>query len=208
MGVVCGFITRRRKYRYIVKLGDTTPEEERKRTWESSNETWQDVWEYILIGGLALEMIALPHHFIEAGKWQHKVEELRKENNELAKLGWSRSDRLFKGKFLDLIKQKPKGEVFIFSEPKNAEAMSFAMTFSIIMRDSGWITHGPVPWTAEKIEVALPGATLLESEFLIEASEMNARLNGVIVPMGHGELFNVICDSFREADFAVPVFFG
>lgn len=64
LGGVAGEIAVRRK---MSKLDDPKPLAK-----------WEHFWEHVLVAGLALEMIALPHHFIESGR----LEEIARRANE------------------------------------------------------------------------------------------------------------------------------
>ena len=41
------------------------------------NEFWESIWGYVLIGGLALELFALPHHIVETSKLNKEAGEAR-----------------------------------------------------------------------------------------------------------------------------------
>ena len=54
-----------------------------KDQWESKQKTWAHLWELVLIIGLAMEWIALPHHFSEIEVLREKNDEAEKEITEI-----------------------------------------------------------------------------------------------------------------------------
>ena len=76
LGVVFGFVVKRRKYRNPENPNELMPFEFEKKKWKSKKKRLEDFWEYVLIIGLGLELAVLPHSIKE-------VEELKRNNLEL-----------------------------------------------------------------------------------------------------------------------------
>jgi hypothetical protein len=134
LGVVFGFVVKRRKYPHSENPDDLMPIEFKKKQWELKKEKWENFWEYVLIIGLGLELAVLPHSI-------NGYEELRKSNLELQDKLHDRTITTTQiTNFIYLMEKVPKIPISICSEDRHGEAYSYAYQIRQLLKQAGYTT--------------------------------------------------------------------
>jgi hypothetical protein len=79
IGVVGGFVNRRRKFKYIPDPNDLTPVDERESAWNNRKTLWEDIWEGVLIFGLVGDLVVIPHQLRETSRLNKEAGDAREE---------------------------------------------------------------------------------------------------------------------------------
>ena len=132
LGVVFGFVVKRRKYPHPENPDDLMPIEFKKNQWESKKEKWENFWEYVLIVGLGLELAVLPHSIKE-------FEVLRKSNLELQlKLQHRIVTKDQRDKFITFLKDAPKGEIVVTTVSSENETITYGWMIRSLLDEAGY----------------------------------------------------------------------
>src|ERR1041384_2844419 len=149
-GVVGGFKARRGKYRYVPNPADPRPLDVREKDWEIGRERREDIWEYVLIIGLALEFLALPRHISEAARLLKQSEEIRATNLvlqiRLNRIGNRVTPRVaLVGKLVENLEGKPSGWAEILYQEGDGEVWDFAGWLKSVLLHAKWNIEEPRP---------------------------------------------------------------
>jgi hypothetical protein len=143
-----------------------TPDGTNHEIWERETRKWEKRWENALLVGLALELAALPHHFIEAGDLNHKAGEAKRlageanaraeaESMERAKIELEltklKTPRTItpqqKAKFIEVSRSFRKGPVGLATGPGNTEIGNYKMALRGLLIDAGYTIGRDEIWT-------------------------------------------------------------
>ena len=159
IGVWGGFRSRRKKYRYVCDPNDLMPIEFRQEEWEIRRKKREDAWEYVLVFGLALELIALPRHISSAASLNKQAEESRSTNlvlhAKLFELQAKLNPRVIttdqREKFLNIVTNFPKSPVRVFVSSGSDEADTYASQIRNLLNEAGYGRQGETIVRLEQI---------------------------------------------------------
>ena len=147
LGAAFGFVASRRKFPQKIDPLDIIPEDFKRKIWEAERKQKEHFWEYVLIIGLGLELMAMPFHFWEIALLNSATETLRQKNLALeAELQWREITAEQKKKILtslESVRYQAKCKVVINADHSDFEARSFAKEIGGVLTEAGFEVKVP-----------------------------------------------------------------
>lgn len=140
-GVTFGFLMKPKEYRHSNDPSDLMQVEEfKKGNWKSmtKSKTREVFWEYVLIVGLGIELLALAVSIPEDLKLKGRIEELRQKNDALE----AKQRRIITPEqhdnFIKILKNSPKSPVKVYVGEEDAETRNYAHQIRTMLDDAGY----------------------------------------------------------------------